>query len=110
MKRTIKRKGVPKGAPTYEQWSKENEPTIETTKIIEDIVNHPKYYNAGKYETIDIIEDIISNYKIPQDVFLVGQVIKYLYRAPLKDIYVENLQKAQWYLNRLVERNKNDQN
>lgn len=116
VKRKYVRKGAPKGAPKYDnsfatqikipEISNCYSRTIETTKIVEDVINHPKHYNAGKYETIDIIEDIISNYEISQDAFLVGQIIRYLSRAPLKGDYAKNLQKAQWYMNRLIDRNK----
>lgn len=115
VKRKYVRKGASKSAPKYQteaekvklsEISNYYSSTIETKTIQEDVVNHPKHYNAGKYETIDIIEDVISNYEISQDAFLVGQIIRYLSRAPLKGDYLENLEKAQWYLNRLVERNK----
>lgn len=109
IKRKYVRKGAPKGAPKYQP----SEALKEITRkydpifaIVGDLINSPKHYTKSKYETIDIIEDIISNYEISQDAFLVGQVIKYLSRAPLKGNYLENIQKAQWYLNRLVERNK----
>lgn len=61
-------------------------------------VNHPKHYTDGKIEVIDFIEDK----KLP---YHLGNVIKYVCRAgkkdPLKE--VEDLQKAQWYLERYIE-------
>lgn len=36
--------------------------------------------------------------------FLAGQVIKYLYRCTDKGQFTEDLLKAQWYMNRLVDK------
>jgi hypothetical protein len=62
-------------------------------------VDHPDHYGGenNDYEVINVIEAWDLN-------FSAGNVVKYLYRAgkktsnPLKD-----LQKAQWYLSRLIE-------
>lgn len=67
-----------------------------------DNVNQPSHYTAGRFETIEVIEDIIQHYDNPIEAFLVGTVIKYVSRAPLKGRQQEDLEKAQWYLNRLV--------
>ena len=66
-----------------------------------DDVNHPAHYTSGSIEVIDFIEDQKLNYKL-------GQVIKYLSRAGKKDPkkYLEDLKKAQWYLNREIEQNE----
>jgi hypothetical protein len=79
--------------------------TIEQkAKITEsDPVNHPSHYTAGGIECIDAIGAAICKYERPIDAWLAGQVIKYLWRAPLKGKYVEDLKKAQFYLNRLVD-------
>lgn len=68
----------------------------------EDAVNHPSHYTAGGIECIDAICAAICKYENPTDAWLAGQVIKYLWRAPLKGKYNEDLKKAQFYLNRLV--------
>ena len=74
----------------------------------EDMVNHPSHYTSGGVECIDAITAALSKYDDPVDAWLVGQVIKYLWRAPLKGKYEEDIKKAQFYLNRLVEKiNKN---
>lgn len=61
-------------------------------------VNHPKHYNQGKYEVIDVIEDWNLG-------FCLGNTIKYIARAGHKDLNkrLEDLRKAQWYLNRYIE-------
>jgi hypothetical protein len=66
-----------------------------------DSVNHPLHYTKGGIECIDCIESIISSVSDPVQAFLVGQVVKYLYRYTMKN-GLEDLRKAQWYLNRLI--------
>lgn len=66
-----------------------------------DAVNHPAHYTAGGVECIDAIAAALTKYENPMDAWLVGQVIKYLWRAPLKGKYREDIRKAQFYLNRL---------
>lgn len=70
----------------------------------EDMVNHPSHYTSGGVECIDAITSALGSYKDSIDSWLVGQVIKYLWRAPLKGKYDEDIKKAQFYLNRLVEK------
>lgn len=64
-------------------------------------VDHPSHYTAGKVEVIDYIEQVAANY-YSVEAPLVGNVIKYVSRAPLKGKKLEDLKKAQWYLNRLI--------
>ena len=66
-----------------------------------DVVNHPSHYNRGKIEAIVIIEQIASAYPI-KVALSIGNTVKYLIRAPFKN-GVEDLKKAQWYLNRAIE-------
>ena len=73
-------------------------------KKADDMVNHPSHYTSGGVECIDAITAALSKYDDPVDSWLVGQVIKYLWRAPLKGKYDEDIHKAQFYLNRLVEK------
>jgi hypothetical protein len=63
------------------------------TKV--DTVNHPPHYKAGGIETIDFIEAKSLNYNL-------GNVVKYITRADHKGNKLEDLRKAQWYLNREV--------
>lgn len=76
----------------------------EESKCKNDMVNHPSHYTSGGVECIDAITAALSKYEDPVDSWLVGQVIKYLWRAPLKGKYDEDIKKAQFYLNRLVEK------
>ena len=81
-----------------------NAEDTEEEKKSEDMVNHPSHYTSGGVECIDAITSALSKYEDPVDSWLVGQVIKYLWRAPLKGKYDEDIKKAQFYLNRLVEK------
>ena len=62
-----------------------------------DAVNHPAHYTAGGIETIDFIEAKGLGYHL-------GNVVKYITRADHKGDRLENLKKAQWYLNREIEK------
>jgi hypothetical protein len=62
-----------------------------------DNVNHPAHYKTGGIETIDFIEAKNLNYHL-------GNVVKYITRADHKGDRLENLKKAQWYLNREIEK------
>lgn len=66
-----------------------------------DMVNSPPHYRAGNIECIDAIAAALTCHKDPMQAWLTGQVLKYLWRWPLKN-GVEDLRKAQWYLNRLI--------
>lgn len=61
-----------------------------------DPVNHPKHYTAhpSGVECIQITEHMS---------FCLGNAIKYLWRADLKN-GIEDLQKAAWYINREIEK------
>lgn len=73
-------------------------------KANDDGVNHPNHYNNGKYEVIDIIEDVLT----PEEFkgFLKGNVIKYICRAGHKDDEIKDLCKCDWYLDDLIEKMK----
>jgi hypothetical protein len=69
-----------------------------------DGVNHPSHYTSGKVEVIDIIEDAVKD---APDTIVSGlqwQVLKYMLRMWLKDNPKKDAQKAQWYLNRLIDK------
>lgn len=65
----------------------------------EDNVNHPSHYTFGKIEVMDYIEDKLSD--VECEGYLVGNIIKYVSRFRKKN-GIEDLKKAQWYLNRLI--------
>mgnify|MGYP001165621792 CR=1 FL=1 len=64
-----------------------------------DNVNNPDHYNFGKIECIDYLED---NLKQGFTSYLDGNIKKYLHRWQYKEKPLEDLQKARWYLDRLI--------
>lgn len=62
----------------------------------DDMVNSPPHYTAGGIETIDFIEAKELNYHL-------GNVVKYITRSGHKGNKLEDLEKAQWYLNRAID-------
>jgi hypothetical protein len=70
-------------------------PKPKKVKVKADPVNSPEHYKVGGIETIDFIEAKSLGYNL-------GNVVKYISRADHKDDKLENLKKAQWYLNREV--------
>jgi len=65
----------------------------------EDLVNKPIHYNIGGVECIDAIMAATNQNK---EGYLQGNVIKYIWRYNYKG-GLQDLQKAQWYLNKLIE-------
>lgn len=57
---------------------------------------HPQHYQLGNIEVIDAIEAW-------QLGFHLGNAVKYIARASHKGKKLEDLKKAQWYLNRYIE-------
>ena len=64
-----------------------------------DPVNSPAHYASGSVECIDAIEASMSTEAFKG--FLKGNVQKYVWRYEAKG-GVESLQKAQWFLSRLI--------
>jgi hypothetical protein len=64
-----------------------------------DMVNKPPHYNQNGIECITAIEAATGkNFKY----YLQGNVLKYLWRFDYKGDPVNDLRKAEWYLNRLI--------
>lgn len=67
---------------------------------INDPVNHPSHYTQGGIECIEAIEAACTGLT-GQEGYLVGQVIKYIWRWKHKN-GLQDLEKAEWYLERLI--------
>ena len=68
------------------------------------MVNHPDYYRSKSgVEVIDIIEEFGLGFHL-------GNVIKYVLRAGHKSNELEDLEKAKWYLERVIELKKTENN
>lgn len=81
----------------------------EQTK--QDAVNQPSHYTQGKFETIEVIEEITKGYSDGFVAYNVGNAIKYLARAPHKHAEpLEDLRKAERYIRYAIEheQRKND--
>lgn len=64
-----------------------------------DAVNSPNHYTQGRFETIEIIEEITKGYSDGYVAYCVGNALKYLARAPFKhEEPTEDLRKAAKYL------------
>ena len=64
-----------------------------------DMVNSPPHYNKSGIECINAIQAATGD---GYEYYLQGNILKYLWRYRYKN-GVEDLKKAQWYLNELVE-------
>ena len=67
-----------------------------------DMVNHPKHYTKGGIETLDFILAKVEGLT-PQEAVLVGHIIRYVSRYNDKFNPVEDLKKAKFYLDKLIE-------
>ena len=68
----------------------------------DDKVNSPSHYTKGDIEVIDIIKQLTKGYD-PFEAYLVGNTIKYLARANFKENKQQDLEKAEWHINKLLE-------
>ena len=66
-----------------------------------DSVNHPSHYTSGGIETIDYMEAKATPEEFRGHLRLTA--LKYLSRAGLKNDTLEDLQKARWYIEYLIE-------
>ena len=65
-----------------------------------DNVNSPSHYRYGKKETIEVIQDCMTDDEYHG--YLKGNVLKYVSRYKFKGEPLEDLKKAEWYLNKLI--------
>lgn len=92
----VKIENVPCG--TIEDiYGKESLKLDGSTIQLKEMVNHPKHYNTGKYEVIDVIEDWNLN-------FALGNAVKYIARCNYKENKLQDLKKALWYLQHEIDK------
>ena len=60
-----------------------------------------EHYNVSEIEVIRFIEQVTKDYP-PAVAFHIGNVLKYIARAPHKGNYIEDLEKAENYLHRAL--------
>ena len=76
---------------------------LEMDEPEEDMVNHPSHYNAGGIECYDAIMAATNDLR---EGYIQGNIIKYVWRYRYKN-KLEDLKKARWYLDKLIELQKN---
>ena len=75
-------------------------PEPSTASESHDPINSPSHYASGGIECIDAMQAMLSRDEFIG--YLRGNIFKYQWRYKLKN-GVEDLKKAQWYANRLIE-------
>ena len=74
----------------------------DAAKEEQDAVNSPRHYNAnGNIECIDSIEASMSVEQFKG--YCKGNAQKYIWRMSYKKNAIEDLRKARWYLDRLID-------
>ena len=66
-----------------------------------DEVNNPKHYTSGKIEALEIIEDATKDLD-GLEAFSIGSALKYLIRFDKKNDTIQDLQKAVFYIERVI--------
>ena len=86
-------------AQVAQQKQQEKDPEQYFLPTMEDMVNHPKHYNKHGVECIDAIRATLTEDEFRG--YCKGNVLKYTWRERYKN-GLEDLRKAQWYLERVV--------
>ncbi|HAB7304789.1 TPA_asm: DUF3310 domain-containing protein [Listeria monocytogenes] len=79
-------------------WNRKMKDYLIKFKDASDNVNNPAHYTAGGIETLDYIKAKVKDYPS----YAVGNILKYVSRYEHKN-GIEDLKKAQFYLNDLIE-------
>ena len=66
-----------------------------------DLINNPSHYNTGDIECIEAIQASMTTRQFQG--YLKGNVMKYVWRHEYKGKMLDDLRKANWYLNKLIE-------
>lgn len=89
--------------------SEPEQPTIPpmppVTPLQQEEINHPSRYAGGKYECIDVMQDVFGVEAVKH--FCMLNAFKYLWRAEKKN-GIEDIKKAVWYLNKYIELDGDD--
>ena len=76
-----------------------HEEYMKKRRELEDMVNNPARYNKAGIECIEAIRAATGD---GYEYYLQGNIMKYLWRYRYKN-GTEDLEKAQWYLSKLIE-------
>ena len=89
------------GDPDVKDWERLRREIPAIDEKVPDPVNSPNHYLAGSIECIDAIEESMGSTAF--EGYLKGNVLKYLWRYNYKKKALEDLKKAKWYLDKLIE-------
>jgi len=81
---------------------------FDESKITTDNVNHPPHYKKGSIECLDAIKASLSFEGFKG--YLKGNVEKYIWRMDYKGKPLEDCEKAMFYLKRMIEHLKENNN
>lgn len=84
---------------------KENIQVIKAIMQDKNIIN-PEHYTGSNIECIDAIKAMLGHYGFIS--YLQGNLMKYIWRSPAKGNQAQDLKKAEWFLNRLIEEIETD--
>lgn len=66
-----------------------------------DMVNHPSHYETGKYQCIEVMEEVFGEAAVCD--FCLLNAFKYLYQCKNKHFDpIEDIKKARWYLDKYI--------
>lgn len=87
-----------------EEYTNINKLDERTTPKIADMVNHPPHYMSERgIECMTAIKACVDGYvATPTIGWLAGQIIKYLWRAPFKGHFYQDLRKANYYMQEIM--------
>lgn len=87
-----------------EYYEKNKDESEKDKKLISDKsneeINHPDRYKSGKYECIDVMQDVFGTDAV--EYFCILNAFKYVWRNEKKN-GIEDIKKAVWYLNKYIE-------
>ena len=95
--------------PTYDDlkpiFSDAEQKEIEDLADDYDPVERPKHYNVFEREVIYVIKDLLDNNDNYSgfESYCIGNSLKYIFRAGLKGDYCEDLEKARYYIDKILE-------
>jgi len=90
--------------------SEKDMPSVKASTSSSDMVNSPEHYASSNIECIDAMEAMVNQNREylteldGHEQYCWQVIFKYVWRFPFKNNSVEDLKKARWYLNRLIER------
>jgi len=64
-----------------------------------DNVNHPSHYETGKFECIEVMQEVFGTEAVQN--FCICNAFKYLYRHRRKN-GKEDIEKAEWYIKKYL--------